>query len=77
MTANILNPKVWKTLYGLTLSPGKWDHQCLVKIYGRLAKKTWTNNLIEILDQAKQSIDANKYEHPKVTLTTTFHKPAG
>ena len=33
--------------------------------------------LKEILDQAKQSIDVNKPEHPTGTLATTFHKPAG
>ena len=32
---------------------------------------------MDILDQAKQSIEAKKYEHPTVTLTTTFHKPVG
>ena len=30
----------------------------------------------EILDQAKQSIEENKYKHPNVTLATTFYKPA-
>ena len=34
-------------------------------------------NLKDILDQAKQSIDENKSEHPTVTLATTFHKPEG
>ena len=33
-------------------------------------------NLKEILDQSKQLIDANKYEHPTVTLATTFLKSA-
>ena len=32
---------------------------------------------MEILYQEKQSIEANKYEHPTGTLTMTFHKPAG
>ena len=30
-----------------------------------------------ILDQEKQSIDANNSEHPTSTLATIFHKPAG
>ena len=34
-------------------------------------------NLMEILDQAKQSIEADKSEHPTSTLTTTFHKATG
>ena len=33
--------------------------------------------LKDISDQAKQSIDAIKYEHPTVTLAMNFHKPAG
>ena len=35
------------------------------------------NNLKDILDHAKQSIEANKSEHPTRTLTTEFHKPTG
>ena len=31
----------------------------------------------EVLYQEKQSIEANKSEHPTWTLTTTFHKPEG
>ena len=34
-------------------------------------------NLKEILYQSKQLIDSNKYEHPTVTLATTFLKSAG
>ena len=34
-------------------------------------------NLKEIIYKAKQSIDANKYEHPTGILATTFHKPKG
>ena len=37
----------------------------------------WTKNLKDILDQEKQSIEANKFEHPTGTLAMTFHKPAG
>ena len=33
-------------------------------------------NLKYILNQAKQSIDVNKSEHPTSTLATTFHKPS-
>ena len=40
-------------------------------------KKAWTNHLKDILDQAKQSIDENKSEHPTGTLAMTFQKPAG
>ena len=29
------------------------------------------------LDQAKQSTDANKSEHPTLILETSFHKPTG
>ena len=36
----------------------------------------WTNNLKEILDQEKKSIEVNKSEHPICTLATTFSKPA-
>ena len=32
---------------------------------------------MDILDQVKQSIEANKSEHPTVTLAMTFHKPVG
>ena len=32
---------------------------------------------MEILDQAMQSIEENKSEHPTGTLTQTFQKPAG
>ena len=39
--------------------------------------KDWTNNLKDILDQANQLIEANKYEHPTITLVTTLHKPVG
>ena len=35
------------------------------------------NNSNKGLDKEKQSIEANKYEHPTGTLTTTFHKPTG
>ena len=38
--------------------------------------KTWTNNLKEILDLSKQSIEENKSEDPTGTPTTTFHRPA-
>ena len=34
---------------------------------------TWTKNLKVILDQAKQLIDADKYEHPTGTLSMTFY----
>ena len=37
-------------------------------------KMTWTKNLKVILDQAKQLIDADKYEHPTGTLSMTFYK---
>ena len=37
----------------------------------------WTKNLKDILDQEKQSIEANKSEYPTVTLVMTFHKPTG
>ena len=40
-------------------------------------KKAWIKNLKEILFEEKQSIDANKSEHPTGTLYTTLHKPAG
>ena len=32
---------------------------------------------MEIFDQLKQPIEANKSENPTVTLTTTFDKPTG
>ena len=32
---------------------------------------------MEILDQAKQSIEAKNYEHPTGTLSTTFQKYVG
>ena len=35
------------------------------------------NNLKEILDQAKQSIDVKYQLHLIRILSTTFHKPAG
>ena len=34
-------------------------------------------NLRVIFYQANQSIEANKSEHPTVTLVTAFQKPAG
>ena len=37
----------------------------------------WTNKLKYILDQAKESIDANKSEHLTGTLATNFHKTLG
>ena len=40
-------------------------------------KEVLKKKLKEILDQSKQSIDANKYEQPTSTLVTTFYKPAG
>ena len=40
-------------------------------------KEVLKNNLKYILDQSKQSIDENKYEHPTWTLTTNFRKPDG
>ena len=40
-------------------------------------KKDWIKNLTDILDQENQSFEVNKYEHPNVTLTTTFHKSVG
>ena len=39
--------------------------------------KACTNNLKDILDQAKKSIDVNYYENPTVTLATTLQKPTG
>ena len=33
--------------------------------------------LVDILYQAKQSIEANNSEHPTGTLATTFYKPVG
>ena len=30
-----------------------------------------------MLDKSKQSIESNKYEHPTITLTKTFHKNLG
>ena len=40
-------------------------------------KKSWTNNLKNILDQEKISIEANKSEHSTDKLSMTSHKPAG
>ena len=40
-------------------------------------KKAWTKNLKEILDQANQSIEGNKFEHLNDTITATFDKLAG
>ena len=40
-------------------------------------KKAWKKNLKDILEQTKQSIEANNYEHPTGTLDTNFHNPAG
>ena len=34
-TLRVSNPKVWKMLYILTLSPVKWYHQCLGKLTQR------------------------------------------
>ena len=34
-------------------------------------------NLKDILDTSKQTIDANKYDHPTGTILTTFLKPEG
>ena len=31
----------------------------------------------EILNQANNSVEANRYEHPTVILATTFYKPVG
>ena len=39
-------------------------------------KKSWTNNLKDILDQEKKSIEANKSEHSTDKLSMTSHKPA-
>ena len=48
-----------------------WYFRLKIKI------KSWTNNLKNIFDQSKQSIESNKPEHPTITLATTFHKPVG
>ena len=39
--------------------------------------KSWSMNLKDILDTSKQTIDANKYDHPTGTILTTFLKPEG
>ena len=39
--------------------------------------KAWTDSLRGILDQEKQSIETNNFEHPAGTLATTFNKPTG
>ena len=40
-------------------------------------KKDRMKNLKDILYQENKSMDSNRFEHPTLTLATTFHKPAG
>ena len=49
----------------------------MIDISQQLKKKDWTYNLMEIIDQWKQSIEANKSEYPSGNLTTTVEKPDG
>ena len=73
-TAQSKNSNTTKEEFQNKLTQTQWIWYTQVK---NQQNKTWTDSLRDILDQEKQWIETNSFEHPNGTLVATFNKPTG